>query len=258
MKLRHVLFCLVVIASIFAIRKIPFEQLFNSTSLSDHSKQLKKIISDIIVIAGCIVCAAKYDLLKSGGFKGGNSKNYWMLLLPLFYPGAMFFSNYDASCLALSFSIIVTITSILIRGLLEESVFRGVIHGYIIKQNPGTSVHRVCLLTAIFFALVHFSNLQYYEPLGVVQQIVYAFFLGLLLSGLQFRVRNIWLLGIVHGLLNLITSSICKEPMFTDGSVTNSFTDYLSGIGLVVLLMSPLLFFYWLVIRTYKTEPKNH
>lgn len=252
MNRKVLLFSLFVIAAVFIIRNLVHEIFVSPDTHADLSKDWEKLLSDSLVIAGCLIVAVKFKLLYKGGFKGGNSKSYWMFLLPLFFPGVIMLPHYDTSCYAATFSFVVYLAAVLVRGLLEECVFRGVIQGYVIKHHPEKSIHFTCFFTAFLFSLVHLSNLRYYEGVGVAQQLVFAFYLGLLCSAMQFWMNNVWLLGLGHGLFNLIGSNFCKPEIVAEEGNKALLADYLIAIGTAILLMSPILIMYWVLVRSYK------
>ncbi len=132
---------------------------------------------------------------------------------------------------------------------MEEVVFRGVIQGYLSKQNPHRLLHKTILITALFFALIHFINIQHGGIQNVLLQVIYAFYMGLYFGALMVRINNVWLLGIAHGILNMF-SVRCEEMQ----------GNYLSKIDIgsllgMLLIFSPVLIIYWLLMITNKPKP---
>ncbi len=132
---------------------------------------------------------------------------------------------------------------------MEEVVFRGVIQGYLSKQNPDKPLHKVILITAILFALIHIVNIRYSGIQNVLLQLIYAFYMGLFFGALIIKTNNVWLLGIAHGVLNTF-SVRCVEMQ----------DNYLSKIDIgsllgMLLMFSPVLIIYWLLMITSKPKP---
>jgi membrane protease YdiL (CAAX protease family) len=251
MRWKDLIFCIAVISLGFLIGKIPVKELLENCGVVSNLDELRYIILGTIIIIACLLIARRKKILISGGFLAPIKKNYWILFLPLFFPGLVFIVNINFGCYNGFLAIGITLITFLIRGLMEEVVFRGVIQGYLRKQYPGKSLHIIILITAILFALIHIVNIQYSGIQNVLLQLIYAFYMGLLFGALMTKVNNVWLLGIVHGVLNTF-SVRCVEMQ----------DDYLSKIDLASLLgmlltFSPVLIIYWLLMRTNKLKAEK-
>ena len=256
MKKRDIIFCLVIILLFFTIRRIPIDKLFQAGKLGNYAKDLKSIIMAIVISAGSFWVARKFNLLEKGGFSGHGKRNYWMLLLPLIFPGIMFGVHIKLSCFADYTAVLIFFSVFLFKGLVEEIVFRGVIQGYLRKNHPERSYHFSCFLSASLFALCHLTNLEYTASYTVIIQVVYAFFMGLLFSALLIRTNNVWLLGIVHGLLNsMVTGCETNDHLMSGNGTISTFFEYVIQMLGTILIFSPMLFVYWMLI---KTSPKNY
>jgi membrane protease YdiL (CAAX protease family) len=252
MKRNYLLFSFLVITLVYFFRKIPLEFIFKAESLRPFAHELAKLILSALVIAGCYWVAGKYRILEKGGFVNPVPKNYWMLLLPLLFPGLLLVSGSENSCpssfLLVTLSVLLTFT----MAIMEEVVFRGLIMGYLRKYNPGKSAHFIAFFNAALFALVHFTNLETIHPISVVTQVFFAFFIGLLLSALLFRTNNVLLLGVIHGVLNFMSrqcSQFAADGFMAD-KVVFTFSDYVVQIALLILLLSPILLIYWMLMKT--------
>ena len=74
--------------------------------------------------------------------------------------------------------------------------------------------------------------------------------MGLFFGALLIKTNNVWLLGIVHGVLNTF-SYRCEEMQ----------DNYLSKIDIgsllgMLLMFSPVLIIYWLLMITNKPKPE--
>jgi len=252
MKRGHLLFSFLVIAAVYFFRKIPLEYIFQAQSVQPLAKGLAKLILSVIVISGSFWVAAKYRILATSGFIKPVQSNYWMLLLPLLFPGLLLVNgsvnNCPSSFTLVAFSLTFTFT----KAIMEEVVFRGLIMGYLRKYNAGKSVHYVCIYNSILFALVHLTNLETTHLISVLPQVFLAFYIGLFFSALLYRTNNVWLIGVAHGLLNFMSSKCSQfskeEYILSEADFT--FSDYLSPIVTIILLMSPILLFYWILMKT--------
>jgi membrane protease YdiL (CAAX protease family) len=257
MKKKDLFFCIAVIAIMILIRKVFGLFVFPNMELGVHDRELKKIIGGLLIIVPCIVFAKKREIVSAGGFIRPNARNFWMLLIPLLFPGLLFITGIELTCLDDIGFLTVTLAATFISALMEEVLFRGVIQGYLIFNSPLISPQRVCLITATFFSLAHLINLQYYELAGVLQQSVYAFYIGLLFSALLYRTNSVWMLGLAHGIVNFFSFRCDYTRIVPDGDQSSLIesSDLLS-IVFAVILFSPILLIYWLLLKTMKR--RNH
>jgi membrane protease YdiL (CAAX protease family) len=176
-----------------------------------------------------------------------------MLFLPLIYPGLILSSGFNTGCFTSVLSFTIFFVTIITKGLLEEVVFRGVVQGYLLSRYPDKTYHYSCIISSVLFALVHFTNLQYGDFRSVMQQVIYAFFVGMFFSALLIRVKNVWLLGVIHGLINFM-SIACRNKLTETNEIkiAESQTTLFVQIAGVTLIFLPALFCYWILIKTAK------
>ncbi|MBK9569425.1 MAG: CPBP family intramembrane metalloprotease [Chitinophagaceae bacterium] len=106
-------------------------------------------------------------------------------------------------------------------------------------------------MSASLFAVCHLTNLEYTVSYNVIIQVIYAFFMGLLFSALLIRTNNVWLLGLVHGLLNsIVTGCETNNHLMSGTGTTSTFFEYVIQMLGVTLIFSPMLFVYWMLIKT--------
>ena len=248
MRWKDFFFCISVICLVLLIGRIPIQDLLEYYGVP-KAEDLRYIITGVIIILACVLIARSQKILIPGGFIKPIKKNYWMLFLPLLFPGLVFVVNLNFRCYNGYLAIGITLLTFLIRGLMEEIVFRGVIQGYLSKQYPDKPLYKIILITAILFALIHIVNIRHAGIQNVLLQLIYAFYMGLFFGALMIRMNNVWLLGIAHGVLN--TFSIrCVEMQ----------DNYLSEIDIgsllgAFLMFSPVLIIYWLLMITNKPKP---
>ena len=255
LKKRDLFFCISIMAGILLIFKIPVHLLFQSAVLEPFSGYFNKIIISLIIIGGCWQIAKKYAIHIFIRRITGNSKMYWMLLLPLFFPGLLLISGFSLDCHDSILIGFFFFFSFIISGVTEEIVFRGLIQGYLTKNYPLKTNNQICIITSFLFALIHFNNIQYNELSDVINQMIYAFYMGLLFSALMIRIGNTLLVGIAHGLLNTLSiNCVIKEPNASNILVQRSDLTILAQVVGMVLILSPTLLIYWFLLTGIKQK----
>lgn len=250
LKIKDLLFCLAIMVGIVLISKIPVKLLFQSPAMEPYARYFKTIIISIIIIGGCWQLAKKYsiDIFIRRISTQGNI--YWMLLLPLFFPGLLLISGFSFGCHESILIAFFFVISYIVSGVTEEIVFRGLIQGYLTKKYPLKTNNQLCIITSVFFALTHFNNFQYNELTNVMNQVVYAFFMGLIFSALMIRIGNTLLTGITHGLLNILSINCISKDSNTSSIVVQSpELNTLSQVFGMILILSPTLLIYWFLLR---------
>lgn len=210
-----------------------------------------------IIVLVCVWLAKKYKFIEQGGFRGFKPKNYWMLLIPLIFPGMVFTIQPAAECQVSAGYFITAFMFICANALTEEVMFRGAIHGYLRKQHPEINHFKISIIASLLFSLIHLLNLSWASGESVAQQLVYAFFTGLIFSALLIRTGNIWFLGIIHALLNLISSSCNLFPTSIMITNTHEQGNLLVNMGMMILIFSPLAFLSWALLYTIPRKKVN-
>lgn len=239
-------FPLIVTLGFAAVAKTPIKKLYINLGFGEYSMLANVFTKATIILIVVYFVVRKFDLGTWGGFKKPIYKNHWMLVLPFIYPGILTYSNLSEDCF--QGIILLSLIPSLILGLMEEIVFRGLIQGYLVKNMDRPAYHRVMILTSLLFALGHFLNATNHHIASVINQVVYAFFMGMLFSSIQLRVNNVWLLGIAHGLLNIFFTG-CGTIQSTEEETIPGFWDYLANIGSLIIVFSPCLFIYWVLMK---------
>ena len=95
-------------------------------------------------------------------------------------------------------------------GLYEETLFRGVLFNTL-RNRFGESKRGIILavvMSAIPFALIHFTNLMMYPNLVVTTtfQVVYVFFAGIFLASIYYITNNFWVVVFIHGVYDFVES----------------------------------------------------
>lgn len=245
----------------FLIMRGPVQWTLNLLDLGENEYVIRKLIGGPIIILLCLIIAKRLKFLPDGGFNNPRKRSYPLLLIPLIFPGFAFITGFNLNCLSDMGYFILSIIGTLIWGLMEEVTFRGAIIGYLRSRKVLKSPNGICIFSAFLFGIIHLTNLRDSELVGVLQQVIFAFFIGLLFGMLLFKVNSIWLLGIVHGILNIF-SMRCEEVEAVAQDMVNKTVE--SDQSLIVALLTPLvlclpiLVVYMLLVRTIKPEDFRH
>lgn len=96
-----------------------------------------------------------------------------------------------------------TVTVFLI-GLTEETYFRGIVSNlfYDKHANDAPGVWCAVIGSGFVFGFMHLSNLASADLVGVLVQVANASVMGMLLTAIYYRCRNIWVVVFVHGLID--------------------------------------------------------
>lgn len=229
---------------------LPFQKIYEYAGFSGYSRMAASLTRTLFIIPSILLLSKKFGFFDSIGITGRETKNIMLAFLPLVYPGILGYSKLTNSCPGL-FALPVVIATIT-AAINEEIIFRGFIQGYLIKKTR-LSYHRIFLFTSFFFAIAHFLSLNRLDFLSVLNQATLAFCIGLLFSAIQFRINNIWLTGLSHAAINLILKS-CSTSGTVVEETSASILDVLLAFGSSLLIFSPTIFFYWLMVKGANRE----
>lgn len=138
----------------------------------------------------------------------------------------------------------VYLLSCLGTGFFEELLFRVFVFSAFFylaynKVNTIKRYYRSIFWTSLLFGLAHFPNAfkDSYDIYGVITQIVFAFFIGLVLQGLVIRFNSVILIGSLHGLVNYFGSyrSRLELPVELE---TGSLMEFLINLAILSLVMA--------------------
>jgi len=129
----------------------------------------------------------------------------------------------------------------LLGALAEELVFRVFISTNLYRA--GFSPRRVIVVSSIFFSVIHTLNIFKfeYDLFSILNQLVFAFFVGLLLGSLYFITRSLLFVWIFHFLINIPGLLARLSPSENFGNEKElSLADNIVSSVIFLLLMSPL------------------
>ncbi len=135
----------------------------------------------------------------------------------------------------------------------EELIFRGYILNLLIKNK--LSVKKGILISAVLFSSLHLLNILRYEIWALLNQLIFAFFVGLLFGALFILTKNIMIPTIMHFIFNIPAriSELKPDIILSESEWQNmSITDNITSMVLFNFIFSPfylLAFFYLVIIK---------
>lgn len=139
-------------------------------------------------------------------------------------------------------------------GFLEEFFFRVLVFGYICKafeSGHRRSYYKEVVVAGVAFGAVHLFNAIHasslYDLLGIVNQILFASCIGITLQCLFFRLNNIILIAIIHGIINYNGTRDTKlfglkQPIETVDMTQELLQGFLVTGILIVFITLPTLY----------------
>ncbi|MBP9793712.1 MAG: CPBP family intramembrane metalloprotease [Flavobacterium sp.] len=141
----------------------------------------------------------------------------------------------------------------LVTGFFEEFFFRVLIFGYICLAYSNyhyKNYYREVILTSFLFAIAHLSGIfnKNIDMISIVNQVMFAFLIGIVLQAIMYRFNNIFLNSIIHGLINfngMLNQKLLKLKRVEEE--TTAFEDFSQSlftfILLGVLVVFPIFYF---------------
>ena len=224
-----------------------FFALFPQTLLTEYLKESILILVPIALV---------FFFGFSRTFKKGSISRGLLCFLPLIIANLLalgiFFSNNLGNPEAIWkpwHLIIYGLFTVVGIGIREECVYRAVIQNIIAKKHANSvkGIWLTVIVSSIIFGLTHLSNLLFgMNPFAVLSQVTTATCLGFLFSAVYLRNGSIWVLMLVHTLVD--TASLAKSVFLdsTDMEIANQLSFSwgtlifcLCLIGLTAFLLRP-------------------
>ena len=146
-------------------------------------------------------------------------------------------------------------------GFFEEFFCRVLVFGIICRyfyQPTMNNLYTEAVFSSLIFAFLHFSNLfdPGYNFVAVLNQVMFAFLLGLMFQSALLKTNNIIFISILHGLINFlgtINSKLLLLQKYEESK--NNYQDFLNSLltSLVfaILIVLPMSYF-WLKCKQNK------
>jgi len=184
------------------------------------------------------------------------SKNFWVIFIFIFF--MLFFTikstltEIDHLNLTISnFQIGIYLLKNLTVGFFEEFFFRLLIFGYITMIFKNRNLFFQVIVTSLVFGFIHFINFFTGETdiYSAFIQFEFAFLAGVFFQILFIRLKNVYLISIIHGLFNY--SSLRDQLLFklndnipVNYSSIHSFISSSQTFIILLLLLIPMSYFY--------------
>jgi membrane protease YdiL (CAAX protease family) len=166
------------------------------TNVAPQTPELiQRLILLLLLCVGVVALLTALHWWRGAGFVGPSHwRNLWMIAPPALLcivPVVGGVQSLDAATLA------IFVVGYLGTGFMEESLFRGVIFGFLRPRDLGRAV----AISTILFATLHLTRLFFGSPpMTVAWQILFAACWGVALAGLWLRMGTIWPIIGLHAL----------------------------------------------------------
>lgn len=239
----------------FFVVKIPFHQLFSAHFSNEEAKNLSRIFHGLIMIFLSLYLIKHLFLNELSGIKLFTFKNPALLLIPLIYPMGLAITNFSEINFNKvdSISLILMLAATISKGIAEEITFRGLLQSYLLKKHlQYLSPLKLVLISSIIFGLMHVINITRYSYVDIINQVIGAFYFGVFFGALLLRVKNVFILGVIHGLINFSFSIGKLAPNDTLNQTEKylySTGEILSAIITYIIVFTPMLIIGWILLR---------
>lgn len=152
-----------------------------------------------------------------------------------------------------NFNMYTYILQCLTTGFFEEFFFRILIFSYVCNAFHTKSKennYKTVLTTSFLFAITHLTNLfnDEMDAISVINQMMFAFIIGIFFHSIFFRINNIFLISILHSVVNF--NGMIKSKLFKigDHSIEASTSDdfiqsFITFIIVGLVIVFPVLYF---------------
>jgi membrane protease YdiL (CAAX protease family) len=180
--------------------------------LGENAKLALLSFERLVITALFVFLLNRFGWLHPAGFRRPDRPRRWAVIvlpslflcltLPYAYTRSLTFDLSDPAKVA------VTFLNALAIGLVEETIFRGVIL-YAFLRLWGDSqrgLARTMVVSSLLFGAIHLVNLLAGAPVeDVLSQTIFTTFLGFFLAAVVLYARSIWPAIVVHGLIDVVT-----------------------------------------------------
>ena len=255
MRLKKIIICLFLVGVMSAL---PLRLL----NLSTFDFSILTLIKGIVVICILYLLIVQDDLqinlLHINSTSLGKKTIPALLLLILYlslnYKKLQFITSY-------SNTVLLIVLTALVFAFAEEIIFRGYIYGHLIKIVP-FKYHAILICSGLF-ALMHCLNVFKADDIfSLINQIIFAFFMGILLGSLFFITKSLLFTGLYHFFINLPSAlNRLQGHNVLQHKVSNqSLSENIISSFLFILVISPIIIismYYLLKIRKYEQLNNN-
>lgn len=248
---RSFIFTVGIVVFYAVILAIPFHLIFTGSHSTAIAKNLGRIIESSLIIIVVIFVIRRLRLQQLAFVKFLRLEKPVYLLVPFLFPLPLALGNFNNETFGLvSTSSLFIFLTLMIRAIGEEVTFRGLLQAYYWrKSGKEYSALTIACWSSLVFSLMHCLSLMKYSYLDVASQVIVAFYFGMFFSGLLIRLGNVWLVGILHGLVNIAFNfRKIVEPGASSGSEVTIQEGLMSALTYVLILL-PVLVIGILLLR---------
>lgn len=214
------LFLIIILIALFKIKTF----FYNSTIIHDN---IIKVLVSIITIFAALRINQMLRLKIIIPFITKDKRIFPDILIFFLFPLYIFLISFKFIYLQASFTdIFIVIIGTLFAAGAEEFIFRFFCVNYLSEKY--VSPMALCIMTSFVFAVAHFGNLQYGSMLSVINQVIFAFFTGVILFLAALRFRCLLVSVIIHFVVNIPTqlsyiANTTDEIIKSNGSTFSRF-----------------------------------
>ncbi|MEN8078756.1 CPBP family intramembrane glutamic endopeptidase [Clostridioides difficile] len=238
---KHTLISVILIILLSLLSMIISDKLLNILKISTNNPVKYLLPISLVILISYISGYKNIFSLKS--------RNFIMLFTQGWYIFIVAIINVTLTLLSLDENLIImpskTIVSYFIItnisiGFFEEIIFRGLTLNLLINSNKNYSIKKAIFISSLLFGLIHFINLfsSPYLILGTLSQVIYTFCLGILLSSIYIKSRNIFIPIFLHAFFN-ITGSFSE--ILLAPNISNKDINIISML-IPIIIMLPCIF----------------
>lgn len=166
-----------------------------------------------------------------GFFKGIFTGGYFIVvaLLALASNAVLFLEDFLAGVdyeLAPTWKVTVFVVCMLLVGFTEEVFFRGVVANLFYEKHAHdpAGVWTATVWSGLVFGMLHLMNILGSDPVGVIVQVISATAMGMALTAIYYRCRNIWALAFIHAFNNICAGLV--SSFFEGASLSETISSY--------------------------------
>ncbi len=151
--------------------------------------------------------------------------------------------------------IAVFVICVFLIGLCEETFFRGILANLFWDKHAKDShgVWTAAIWTGLIFGLLHLFNMIGADSsdyvVGVIVQTFNAVVMGIALTAIYYRCRNIWVLAALHGFIDLCGAA--EQGFFPGGSLSDAIGSY---TPIMVVASIPYIIVILVLLRPSKVR----
>jgi membrane protease YdiL (CAAX protease family) len=256
---------IIVLVLILALNSF-FKTIINTDTTDFQFIYTSKIVLKIFLSLITIFFIIKWGLIKGRKIFKNNKIVIPLLLILIFISVKLVISNStEQNVLLLPINHFLFFSSCLSVGMFEEFFFRILVFYFLstVCFSEKNNLIKSILISSLLFGLMHFTNFfsPDYDKLSVINQMFLAFSLGILLQSLFIKFKNIYLIIIIHALINYLGSyksrlfDITREVVDSTNTVNDLIQTLIIIFVITVLFILP--FSYYMIKPEIKTWNNN-